>query len=549
MSLRNTIPIAWRPEGITDAVDASTARKGSMQTMQNLIPDPSTLGVWVCRPAAQLLVDFNTAGPFSSGFSSGCCHTFFAGVSAGNITCMRVFGNRAYGMVSGPGNFDYPFVYDLIQGRLIAVTNFNTTTLLPVTFATSGDWIPPSIAQVGTKVVLTHPGFTGGGTPALFFGWWDISNAAVPVWNAGDVTGPVKFVNLGVPPQAVENFNGRAYYAVNAIVTAPNSSFVQNAPALMFSKIMDATTINNATDALTFDDQTPLTALTPLPLNNQVTGGIVQAIMVFKGSAAVYQVTGDSALNNLAKNALNVASGTLAPLSTAVTTQGIGFASPDGFRMIDFTARVSDPLGWDGQGKTLPFIMAKNPSRMVAAATGTAYRVSVTDASLGGAPTVEYWLDTVRGLWSGPHTFPAQAIDSFNNTFIMSAAGVPGKLWRSDIFQSSSSTFIENGTQLQWNYTTSMMPDTDQMSENAMVETTLYMSPQPGVNYPVIALGPKGDVLGQGAINIPATLAPPLWGQVQWGSFQWASGAIGLLPRQIPWTAPVVGRRWQIQAN
>src|SRR5262249_5339335 len=153
-------------------------------------------------------------------------------------------------------------------------------------------------------------------------------------------------------------------------------------------------TATNANQILTFDDQQNLTALSPLPLNNQL-GGIIQAIMVFKGSSQVYQVTGDSALGNLAKNALNIATGTTAPLSISVTSKGIGFMSPDGMRVIDFNAQVSDPIGWDGQGKTVPFIFAGVPTRSVGAATGTMYRITVQDTQLFQSPFVEYWLDVV----------------------------------------------------------------------------------------------------------------------------------------------------------
>src|SRR5262249_45616377 len=149
---------------------------------------------------------------------------------------------------------------------------------------------------------------------------------------------------------------------------------------------------------ITFDDQQKLTALAQLPLNNQL-GGIIQGLLVFKGTAQTYQVTGDSAAGNLAKNSLNIATGTNSPLSIAVTPKGIAFAAPDGLRMVDFNAQISDPIGWDGQGKTLPFINMGVPSRSVGASNGTIYRIVMQDTTLLNSPFVEYWLDVVRGQW------------------------------------------------------------------------------------------------------------------------------------------------------
>jgi hypothetical protein len=540
MTLRRSSPIAWRPLGVTDAIDGSMAREGSMAQLANLIPDPSTLGVFICRPASTLLLDFNATGTgaFSSGFSTGFQTSYFTNAAAGNITCLRVFGGRVYGMISGPSGFDYPFVFDLVKNILLPVTNALDITKLPNTVNATGPWVPPTIAQVGVKVLVTHPGFTGSGPTNLFFGQFDISNPNAITWTAGNMNGGSAIV-FATPPNAVENFNGRAYWALNAAV---------GTPVVVFSDVLVPTNVTSASQVLTFDDQQPITALAPLPLNNQL-GGIIQAIMVFKGSAQVYQVTGDAALSTLAKNALNIATGTNSPLSIAVTPKGIGFISPDGFRLIDFNAQISDPIGWDGGGKTVPFIFSGEPSRVVGASTGTMYRVAVKDPTLLNAPFVEYWFDVVRGQWSGPHTFPPQAIDAWNNTFITSSIGVPGKLWRSDPFITTFSSFVENGTQMTWSYVTTMLPDTDLMCELAMIETTITMGMDLNVNYPASFLDQNGQQLGSAAIFFPSAAALPLWGSAVWGAFQWGASPTSLFPRQVAWSAPVVFRRGQFAIN
>jgi hypothetical protein len=538
MSLRNTTPIAWRPRGLTDAIDSSTSIHGSMANLQNLIPDPTTAGVWQCRPAAVLLCDFNLAGggPFSPGFSSGFQTGFFPSVgSAGPISCLLVSGDRCFGMVGGPGGFDYPFMFDLITKMLVFVTGYNDTTKLPLTQPQTGAWVPPTLDLVGTNVLVTHPGFLGGGTNN-YFGWFDIGNPAAPTWSAGNLTGAIQFL---FPPTAVRGFNGRAYWLSNP----PTGN-----PAAIFSDILLPRNITNATQVITFDDNTRLTALAPLPLNNQL-GGIIQALMVFKGSAQTYQITGDAASTQspLAKNALNIATGTDSSASLAVSTKGIAFAAPDGLRIIDFNAQVTDPIGWDGHGKVLPFIFSGTPSRVVGAATGTTYRLSIQDNTIIGAPFVDYWFDVVRGIWSGPHTFPANAIDAYKSAFVMSARGVNGKLWQADSQQNSSSTFIENGTQLQWKYTTSLLPDQDQMEESSMIETTLYLAMQSNVTYPIQALGSDGSIISQAQILLQGI--QPLWGTAIWGGFVWGGVQGSLFPRPVPWPAPVVFRRMALSVN
>src|SRR5262245_4400279 len=281
MTLRKSIPIAWRPLGVTDAIDGNLAREGSMAKLSNLIPDPSTLGVFICRPAATLLVDFNggvtpSGGAFSPGFSPGFAIQYFASVgnaTAGNITCLRIFGNRVYGMISGPNGFDYPFVYNLLTNALQTITNGFDQTKMPNTVSSAGAWVPPTLAQVATKVLVTHPGFTGGGPNNLFFGQCYISNPASITWTAGNMQGG-SAITFSTPPAAVENFNGRAYWAINPAT---------GTPSLVFSDVLVPDKCTGATQVLTFDDQQPLTALSPLPLNNQL-GGIVQALMVFKGT-------------------------------------------------------------------------------------------------------------------------------------------------------------------------------------------------------------------------------------------------------------------------
>jgi hypothetical protein len=532
---RNSHPLPWRPKGISDTLDASQSFAGAMSALQNLIPDPSTAGLWQCRPAAAQLINFSTmGGPFSSGFSSGF-QVGFSQLPIGLISALKVLGNFAYGMVA-TGKFagkDEPFCYNLSTNQIVAVsgvTNNNT----PNSPVATGVWTPPTMALVGAKLVVTHPGFTGVGNG--YFGVFDVSNPTSPAWSSGNLTGAVTFTAV---PSAVAQFNGRAYYIQNVLAQ----------PSVVFSDALVATNCTNATQILTFGDNVALTGLGPLQLDNQL-GGVVQALMVFKGLQNLYQVTGDAANTpaNLSINTLNITTGTLAPNTIVTTPTGLAFVSPDGVRVVDFNGRVGNPIGMDGQGITVPFINSVVPSRMAAACSGNILRVSTQNGNAAGSPNQEYWFDFARGIWSGPHTFPAALIQPYNNTFIMAPVGITGTLWQSDPVQSSTSSYTENGSQLVWNWVTPMLPDTDQMTQNSMTEGTLDMALSSSIpNINVNAIDQNMTVLN--AVQIVTPTGATQWGAFQWGSAIWAGAPNALAPRQLPWTKPVNFTRLQVQAT
>jgi hypothetical protein len=515
---RNSKTLKWTPMGVSDTLDSGDTFSGAMASLQNLIPDPTTRGLWQCRPASLMKYDFNGSA-FSSGFSSGFGPPFHAGF----ISLLKIIGNVAYGLVASntnPGH-DQPFALNLITNTAIPVSGI-TSGNTPASPATSGAWTPPSADLVGALLVVTHPGFTGVG--GVYFGWFDVSNPAAPVWHGGNLTGLVTFTTV---PNAVKQFNGRAYFIQNTVAQ----------PAVVFT---DSLTLHvtNANQVLTFGDNVALTALGVLPLQNQL-GGIIQGLMVFKGAQNIYQITGDAALSNLTVNSLNTATGTLAPNTVCQTPKGVAFISPDGLRTIDQYARVSDPIGIDGQGITVPFIFSNTPSRMVAACNGTVLRITTQNAQVAGTPYQEWWYDLARQRWHGPHTFPAVTISAWNATFIMSAVGVDGTLFQSDSVQSNTSTYVENGVQLNWNAQTSVLPDLDQMTFNCMTETTWDMalsSAAPALT--IQALSDLSDVAD--SVSVAPAGGGTIWGTFQWGAAPWSGANNNLAARNLFWHEPLV---------
>ena len=518
-SQRNSTPLYWNPKGASDTLDGTESFPGAMAALGNLIPDPSSPNLWQCRPAAFQLTNF-------PGFTS-----------PGFISCLHVAGNFAYGMIAtgrNPGH-DEPFMYNLASNSFVTITGTITAATTPQSPATSGAWIPPIMDIIGSKVVLTHQGFAA---TSNFIGWIDVSNPAVPVWNAGNLSGAITFT---IVPTFVAQFNNRAYYIVNTAAQ----------PAVVFSDPLNATNVTAGTQALTFGDIVPLTCLGQLRLYNQL-GGIIQGLIVFKGVQNCYQVTGDAALNNLALNALNVATGTMSPLGLSATKAGLAFISPDGARVIDFTGTVSDVIGKHGQGIAVPFIYSVTPSRMCMACTGDVVRVSTQNGAAPMSPQQEWWWDFSIKNWHGAHSFPASLIQSWNNTFVMAPIGVLGSLWQSDAVQAAGSTYVENGVQLQFNYTTSFLPNTQKMTNVAISYTTLDIALNPGVPVSVTALSQDFKVFDtvQVFAGTPGGTTT-VWGGFTWGAAPWGSSASSttLVPRQVPWHLPIVAAKVAFMVN
>ncbi len=537
-------PLVWAPRTAADTLDASSNGSGTMASLANLIPDPTTRNLWQCRPAAVKVTDLAEHGFPSASF----------------ISCWINVGTRVYGMVSVAGGHDVPFCYDVQTQMFIPITGAVAANS-PISPQTFGNWNPPHMELIGSKIIVAHPGFTG--TAGAFFGVIDVLNAFALTWTATN-TSPTALV---FPPQWVSNFNGRCWFLVNP----PNQQ-----PAAYFSDVLLPTQITNANQILTFDDNTPLTCSAGLALSNQL-GGIIQALMIFKGVSNIYQIIGDAAFGTLSKNTLNVATGTFAPNTVCSTEKGLLFMAPDGVRLIDFTAKVGDPIGKDGDGITVPFISILVPSRAAAAYNFGVYRVQVQNGAAsattavvagnafsngfsngfsGGIPSVkpveqqqEWWYDDVRNLWSGPHSTKMSLGIPYQNSFLITIQNAGAIIFQSDPFQSFTSTFVENGNPLTYAWQTSYLPDTDQMAEVCMIESTLHMALVAGQTTSVLALNQDGVPLDQ--VSIAASGTPTNWNQFNWNNANWNGSTLGnaLYPRRMDWTAPLVFRRLSLLAT
>lgn len=590
MPLRNAKPQTIKPTGLSDADDGTNAFPGAMAVLQDLIPNPSTKNQFVPRPASVSVYNFADFTTPAQG------------------EALIVIGNRAYGMIQSAryAGHSEPFCYDMIAGAYVAISNV-TAANTPLSTLNTGDWTPPSMAMIGTKIMITHPGYDG---VTYFVGWIDLtgftsntitgtthtnktldtlstnvlqagwqvgygiagpdlpantyitaiaanglsvtlSNAATgghaggtytvtsgttaaPQYGAGQVNG---YGLVGLPT-FVTQFNGRAWYAV--------------ANSVAWSDALQPLQATNATQALILGDNSPVTGMGGVGLTSQLTGGIIQALIVFKGGGPYWQITGDQATNNLVSSAVAGSMGTVAANTITPIPSGLAYVAQDGLRIIAPSGLVGPPVGNNGQGVCVPFIGAVNPTRMCAAYNHGIVRISVQNGNVNGQPFQEYWYDLNLQIWTGPHSFPASLIDnrdqSADDDFIMFAIGVPAVLWESDAAIGADSTYTENGNAMSWVWQPCLSPDNSMAAMNAVVRSLIGMA-IPGslaINFAV------NDEQGNNLDTITVTGGgggATIWDSFTWGSEPW--GAVQALYQQfnLNWHEPLVFKQMSLRVN
>ena len=403
-----------------------------------------------------------------------------------------------------------------------------------------------TLSHNATATATSSPLTIAGGTPA------------VPAWGAGNTNGNP----LLMPPTAVSQFSGRAYYAVNN--------------ALVWSDPLNPLQVTFASQAVLLGDSTPITALAGQPLVSAVTGGIVQSLFAFKGAQSYYQITGDADLNNLMVNVIAGSVGTQAPRTLCETPLGLAYIAPDGLRIINPQSGLcGPPIGAYGKGVSVPFINAVYPSRMCAAYGQNTIRISVQNVGKSGQPYEEYCFNIDQQSWSGPHTFPANTIGFYASAsqpgFILAPQNSPGQLWFHSLVPLLTDTYSENGEDLSWKWRTSLFPDNGGMRMNKIVRTTIAMVLPPSQKVNVKVYDESGSVLDQlnvaqiivdttgiwdesnwdnctwGPEQIPGAGAQ--WGTAVWGKFIWGAISGYLAQRRIPWHLPIVFKQGSLSCT
>lgn len=504
-------PVRFTPRGLTDAFDATDKFPGACLSLANLVFDQSNPEIMVSRPGV------------------GNAITSFSGFpSPGFVSVHITIGSVTYGMVATATNAgkDEPFAWDNSVSAFIPITGV-TNVNSPTSPNTVGPWTPPTMAAIGSKLIVTHPGFAGG---AVKFGVFDLTVPSAPVWSGTDTGGNA----LPSVPTSVQNFNNRAYYACG------------NTEA--FSDVLDPLTRTSGTQALTIGDQAVIKAQSGLPIQTTSTG-IVAALIIFK-DFQTWQITGDSAstVNPLALNFMSLTVGCSSPRSIAQSPLGIYFASIAGPYIIDqfgILRNLTHSMQEIEPDVHAPWENATTPSRIAAGYSGTIYRICMDTVVLGAQVTNDYWFDEHKRRWNGPHTFVYDCVSQFAKGFILSSSVNPGKLFFSESEPSLTSTYLDVGASIMSTLKSSTFPKTGHMVGKQVVESTQELSSAGSVtSFAITALDDQGNALN--STDIPTLPAGALWGSAIWGAFFWASSVNIPKVYTVPWTNTLVFKKMAI---
>jgi hypothetical protein len=526
MALRNAKPEFFRPAGLVDGYDQSFQFKGSCQQLQNLMFDQANQGVMVARPGVTLGVDFLVTAPYTT-------------KAPGVISVFLIVGTRIYGMIDTNTTigFEEPFCYETATGAFITISGI-TANNVPAKAATTGLWTPPTMAMIGPKIFVTHPGFDGNVPASRFFGVIDVTTPASPAWSSQNTTVHA----LSAVPTSVNNFNNRAWWTVGN--------------ALTYSDSLAPTVVTNANQVLTVGDSSSITATAPLPVGTS-TQGILEALLVFKGAAqSTWQITGDAALNTLEMQELSNNIGCWAPRSVVATPEGVKFQGTDGMYVVNLLGVISPLLNNQNNinpDLQTPFIEATKAlaSRSAASYNQGVYRICVPTISQGNESVADYWFDEHMRRWNGPHTFTYDCAGAIDDKFVLCSNALPGKLFYSQVQQHAASIYTDQTdattfVTYQCNIISSLMPNRGDMAMNCIQEAEIELgrSSSPS-QYNLTALDEFDTILGSAVITL--NQSGPLWNTLNWNTHNWATvfPASKVLP--IPWTAPIIFKRIALQ--
>jgi hypothetical protein len=502
-------PVRFTPRGLVDAYDSTDQFLGSCTSLQNLVFDPSNPEIVIARPGVG-----NTIANFS-------------GISgAGFISVQIVVGGMIYGMVASSltAGHDQPFIYNIATSSFVAVTGLTSGNSegRPTSPATAGAWAPPTMAIVGTYLLITHPGYATG-----MFGAINLSTNAYTTQNLATHA-------LPSTPTCVANLNNRAYYSVGNMV--------------YYSDVLLPLQASSAGQSLTLGDNSAITVLSGLPVQT-TTAGVVSALLAFK-QTQIWQITGDAAITgSLSLNYLSLNIGTAAPRSVAPSPLGTFFIGPD-------SAYVVNPLGgvmpvtntMSGAGASpdirAPFGNVTIPTRAAASFAGNIYRVCFPTIVAGISGIYDYWFDTRKLRWNGPHTFNYDCASSAGNYFILSGQASGAALFNSVVFPSTGTPYLDNGASYTINLRSSDFQK-DGMAMKSMMESTIELaSVGTSALYTVSTYSDAGNFIT--SANVLTQSLRSVWGSFLWGLGYWSSSISIPTTYRVNWTQQVIFNRLSI---
>lgn len=593
MPIHKSDPKRFTPRGLCDAYDSTDAFLGACKSLQNLIFDQANPEIVVARPGI--------GAPLTT-FASFTTPTY--------VSVFITVGSMVYGMVSTGRNagYDEPFAFNTFGDSFTTISNVLSSNV-PISPSTTGDWVPPTMAMIGTKIIVTHPGFNGSATSGSFTGNATSSTSLVITGASGTIQIGMNLAGAGVAAGTYITgfvsgvYGGNGTYTVNqaitvsgamtsaggnffgvidlAVPTSPvwysantaiygltsvpvavanfnNRAYYACGNTSFFSDVLAPLGRTSAFNSITHGDTTPITAYCGLPVAT-TSSGIVQALTVFK-AFQIWQITGDIATGfpvPLQNNYLSLSLGSNSPRSVVQTPIGVIFVAVDGPYFVD-PFGVVRPLTKEEKSQEqdlqIPFQNVRFPTRTAAGFIGSIYRAAVYTTLNGSPVEYEYWFDMNRRRWTGPHTFAFDCMGPVANYFIVSDESTGAALFESPVLPSTSSVYNDNGTAITCLLTTSSMPKDGKMAQRQVVESTIELSSY-GVstNYLISGLDDQNNILNQ--VTVSTVGSGSIWGTNLWGPIPIGSGSLWSTTTNIPhvyniqWSAPLVFQKLNVQVQ
>ena len=210
---------------------------------------------------------------------------------------------------------------------------------------------------------------------------------------------------------------------------------------------------------------------------------------------------------------------------------------------------VVKPLSHRGQPVAdirAPFLNAPVQSRIAGSFATNVYRVCAPTVLLGSNVTNDYWFDTIRARWNGPHNFAYDCASQLGSSFLLSGPATGANLFASTPLPTPNSVYQDNGTQLTFEWKSADFPKTMHVNGAQIVESTQEFGAS-GIQttYTVTMFNDEGSTLSNCVMRTPQTGV--LWdtsGATWDGGATWASGVNVPSTYIVPWTNPMVAPKF-----
>ena len=174
-------------------------------------------------------------------------------------------------------------------------------------------------------------------------------------------------------------------------------------------------------------------------------------------------------------------------------------------------------------------------------------------------------------MWTGPHSSAANLIKPYYGNaggFITALHAMPAFLMTSTAIPTSSASYLAMGTQaLTWVWQTTLLPDSQMGSMNAIIESTIMLAlgytqqiyvevmDEDGNSLDVLTITGQAPAValagfttgGRGNFTANPSTSAADWGSFNWGAAKWGSLSSVLKQYLLPWNQPLVARQMSLR--